>query len=63
MIDCLEFDDRLRFGDAMLDIAFLAMDLDAAGARDLAVVLLDQPQVGGPVGHEDEPERHGGEQR
>lgn len=41
VIDCLEFDDRLRFGDAMLDIAFLAMDLDAAGARDLAVVLLE----------------------
>ncbi|MCY1659029.1 AAA family ATPase [Dietzia sp. SL131] len=41
VIDCLEFDDRLRFGDAMLDVGFLAMDLDAAGARDLAVVLLE----------------------
>ncbi|UVE94246.1 AAA family ATPase [Dietzia sp. B32] len=41
VIDCLEFDDRLRFGDAMLDIGFLAMDLDASGARDLAVVLLE----------------------
>lgn len=40
IIDCLEFDDRLRFGDAMLDIGFLAMDLDRLGATDLAVVLL-----------------------
>src|SRR5699024_5199693 len=38
--DCLEFDDRLRFGDAMLDIGFLAMDLDRSGATDLAVVVL-----------------------
>ena len=41
VIDCLEFDDRLRYGDAMLDIGFLAMDLDSLGARDLAVVLLE----------------------
>ena len=40
IIDCLEFDDRLRFGDAMLDIGFLAMDLDRLGATDLAVVAL-----------------------
>lgn len=41
IIDCLEFDDRLRFGDAVADIGFLAMDLDVSGARDLAVVLLE----------------------
>lgn len=40
IIDCLEFDDRLRFGDAMLDIGFLVMDLDRLGAADLAVVVL-----------------------
>ena len=40
VIDCLEFDDRLRYGDAVLDVAFLAMDLDRLGARDLAVVFL-----------------------
>jgi aminoglycoside phosphotransferase family enzyme/predicted kinase len=40
VIDCLEFDDRLRFGDAMLDAGFLAMDLDGSGARDLAVAFL-----------------------
>ncbi|WP_295651815.1 AAA family ATPase [uncultured Dietzia sp.] len=41
IIDCLEFDDRLRFGDAVLDIGFLAMDLDRSGATDLAVGLLE----------------------
>lgn len=41
IIDCLEFDDRLRFGDAVLDIGFLAMDLDRSGATDLAVVVLN----------------------
>lgn len=41
IIDCLEFDNRLRFGDAMLDIGFLAMDLDRLGATDLAVVVLE----------------------
>lgn len=40
VIDCLEFDDRLRYGDVMLDAGFLAMDLDRAGARDLAVAFL-----------------------
>ena len=41
IIDCLEFDDRLRYGDAILDIGFLAMDLDRLGATDLAVVVVD----------------------
>ncbi|MFN3338324.1 MAG: AAA family ATPase [Dietzia sp.] len=41
VIDCLEFDDRLRFGDAMLDAGFLAMDLDRVGARDLAASFLE----------------------
>jgi aminoglycoside phosphotransferase family enzyme/predicted kinase len=35
-IDCLEFDDRLRYGDVLADIAFLAMDLEHLGRRDLA---------------------------
>lgn len=41
VIDCLEFDDRLRFGDAMLDAGFLAMDLDRLGARGLAAAFLE----------------------
>lgn len=36
IIDCLEFDDELRFGDGALDLAFLAMDLDRLGAEDAA---------------------------
>lgn len=40
IIDCLEFDDELRYGDALLDIAFLAMDLERVGATDGARQLL-----------------------
>jgi predicted kinase len=36
VLDCLEFDDHLRYGDALLDIAFLAMDLERLGRPDLA---------------------------
>jgi aminoglycoside phosphotransferase family enzyme/predicted kinase len=36
ILDCLEFDDRLRFGDVLADAAFLAMDLERLGRHDLA---------------------------
>ncbi len=36
ILDCLEFDDRLRWLDGLDDAAFLAMDLEHLGARDLA---------------------------
>lgn len=36
ILDCLEFDDRLRFLDGLDDAAFLAMDLERLGAPDLA---------------------------
>ncbi len=42
VLDCLEFDDRLRFGDALADVAFLAMDLEHLGRADLAARLLDR---------------------
>ena len=32
MIDCVEFSERLRYGDVASEIAFLAMDLDRLGA-------------------------------
>jgi aminoglycoside phosphotransferase family enzyme/predicted kinase len=32
ILDCLEFDDELRFGDVLADVAFLAMDLLRLGA-------------------------------
>lgn len=40
IIDCLEFDDELRYGDAALDLAFLAMDLERLGAVDAGRRLL-----------------------
>ena len=36
ILDCLEFDDRLRWVDGLDDATFLAMDLERLGARDLA---------------------------
>lgn len=36
ILDCLEFDDTLRIGDALADVAFLAMDLERLGRADLA---------------------------
>jgi len=41
ILDCLEFDDGLRFGDVLADLAFLAMDLERLGRSDLAARLLD----------------------
>jgi predicted kinase len=36
IIDCIEFNDRFRFGDTCSDVAFLSMDLAAHGRADLA---------------------------
>ena len=36
ILDCLEFDDRLRWVDGLDDATFLAMDLERLGASDLA---------------------------
>jgi aminoglycoside phosphotransferase family enzyme/predicted kinase len=36
ILDCLEFDPQLRYGDELADVAFLAMDLEALGRPDLA---------------------------
>ena len=41
ILDCLEFDDRLRWGDVLLDVGFLAMDLERLGRPDLARMFLD----------------------
>ncbi|MGD9018168.1 MAG: AAA family ATPase [Desulfobacterales bacterium] len=41
LIDCIEFNDRLRYIDAASDIGFLAMDLEFRGAEDLAVALTE----------------------
>lgn len=40
-IDCIEFNERFRFGDVAADIAFTAMDVAYHGAPDLARALMD----------------------
>jgi predicted kinase len=40
VLDCLEFDSRLRHGDVLADVAFLAMDLERLGRPDLADAFL-----------------------
>ncbi|MEV5837600.1 AAA family ATPase [Nocardia sp. NPDC052112] len=42
VLDCLDFDDRLRYLDCLDDIAFLAMDLEFLGHRELGDRLLDE---------------------
>ena len=41
VLDGLEFDDRLRWGDVLYDIGFLAMDLEHLGRPELALSFLD----------------------
>lgn len=36
ILDCLDFSDRYRYGDVLLDAAFLAMDLERLGEPQLA---------------------------
>lgn len=45
VLDCLEFDDALRFGDALSDVAFLAMDLEHLGHAELAARFLSAYRV------------------
>ena len=40
IFDCIEFNERFRFTDVAADIAFLAMDLDYHGRRDLSEHLI-----------------------
>jgi uncharacterized protein len=42
VIDCIEFNERFRYGDVCSDIAFLSMDLAHFGAVDLAERFLAQ---------------------
>jgi hypothetical protein len=41
VIDCVEFSERLRYGDVASEIAFLAMDLERLGAPALADELVE----------------------
>ena len=40
VFDCIEFNERFRYTDVAADIAFLAMDLDYHGRRDLSEHLI-----------------------
>lgn len=40
IIDCIEFNDRFRYGDVCADIAFLSMDLLGSDRADLSEALL-----------------------
>jgi aminoglycoside phosphotransferase family enzyme/predicted kinase len=42
LLDCLDFDDHLRYIDRIDDAAFLAMDLEFLGRKDLADCFLDR---------------------
>lgn len=41
VLDCIEFDDRLRHGDVLADVAFLAMDLERLGAPEAAGAFME----------------------
>jgi aminoglycoside phosphotransferase family enzyme len=40
--DCIEFNDRFRYGDVASEVAFLAMDLDHHGRADLGHSFVDK---------------------
>jgi len=40
IIDCIEFNDRFRYGDAASDLAFLHMDLESLGQPDVSRVIM-----------------------
>ena len=40
IIDCLEFDERLRYVDIANEVAFLAMDIDRLGRPDLSLEIV-----------------------
>jgi uncharacterized protein len=46
VLDCLEFDQALRYSDVLADVAFLAMDLERLGRADLAHRFLDRYSTG-----------------
>jgi aminoglycoside phosphotransferase family enzyme len=42
LLDCLEFDDHLRYIDRIADAVFLAMDLEFLGRNDPGGYFLDE---------------------
>lgn len=41
VVDCIEFNERFRYSDVAAEIAFLTMELDAAGRSDLGRAFVD----------------------
>jgi aminoglycoside phosphotransferase family enzyme len=41
VFDCIEFNERFRYGDVASDVAFLSMDLDYNGRPELADAFVD----------------------
>jgi len=41
IFDCIEFNERFRFGDVASDVAFLAMDLDLNGYPELGRIFVE----------------------
>jgi uncharacterized protein len=41
VLDCIEFNERFRYGDVAADVAFLSMDLDYNGHPELAEAFVD----------------------
>lgn len=41
VIDCIEFNERFRYSDVAAEVAFLSMELEAAGRPDLSRAFLD----------------------
>ena len=42
IVDCIEFNERFRYGDVASDVAFLAMDLEQMGRGDLALAFVQR---------------------
>jgi uncharacterized protein len=42
LFDCIEFNEPFRFVDVMYDVAYIVMDLELAGRRDLSTIFLNQ---------------------
>ncbi len=41
IIDCIEFNERFRYGDTAVDLAFLHMDVERLGGADLSLAVLN----------------------
>ncbi len=42
LFDCIEFNEPFRFVDTMFDIAYIVMDLEVAGRKDLSQLFLNE---------------------